>query len=96
MRCTCQGIQCTGEYTIYPEMDTLHPSAGQDPFGSRIDMDVCAHNAGRKNGCDCVTEEAHRFGVLFVHQYIYIYLVMCNPEFQQFKSFNFYDGSKGG
>jgi len=44
--------------------DTLRPSAGWDPFGSHIDMDVCVHSPGRKNGCDCVTEEAHRSGVL--------------------------------
>jgi len=46
---------------------TLHPSAEQNPFGSQ--MFVCT---APKNGCDCVTEEAHHFGVLFVHQYVHI------------------------
>ena len=40
-------------------MDTAHAVAGQDPFGSYIDTDVCMHSPEWKNDCDCIREEAY-------------------------------------
>jgi hypothetical protein len=52
--------------------NTSHASTGWDPFGSYIHTDVCVHNQGRKNGCDCATEEAHHCVELLLQQCVHI------------------------
>lgn len=67
-------------YTVYSLVHCVPWHSHCTPQPDKIPLDhiliwmfVCA---AQKNGCDCVTEEAHRFGVLFVHQYVRILGVM--------------------
>ena len=50
----------------------MHTLAGQDPFGSYIDMDVCVHSPGWKNDCDCIREEAHHSVFLLLEHCVHL------------------------